>query len=126
VPSLVEQVGRAGLRVELVVEGRQAALPAGVDLSAYRIIQEALTNAVKHSGADRARVLVCYGPDDLRLQVEDEGRAGGAGAPDGRVGQGLVGMRERVNLFGGELRAGPGPDGGFAVDARIPIGTVGP
>ena len=125
VPSLVEQVGRAGLQVELVVEGTEAALPAGVDLSAYRIVQEALTNAVKHSGAGRARILVRYGPDDLRLRVVDEGRAGGAAAPGGRVGQGLVGMRERVNLFGGELHAGPGPDGGFTVDARIPIGTAG-
>src|SRR5215216_5109488 len=120
VPSLVEQVGRAGLQVELVVEGAEAPLPAGVDLSAYRIVQEALTNAVKHGGAGRARVLVRYGPDDLRLRVVDEGRAGRAAAPGGRVGQGLVGMRERVNLFGGELQAGPGPDGGFTVDARIP------
>jgi signal transduction histidine kinase len=128
VPSLVEQVGRAGLQVELVVEGTQAPLPAGVDLSAYRIVQEALTNAVKHSGAGRARVLVRYGPEDLRLRVVDEGRAGRAAAPGKRVGQGLVGMRERVNLFGGELHAGPGPgpDGGFTVDARIPIGTAGP
>jgi len=137
VPSLVEQVGRAGLRVELVVEGTRAPLPAGVDLSAYRIVQEALTNAVKHGGAGRARVLVRYGPDDLRLQVVDEGRAGGDGSvsasgrrstdSDRQVRRsGLVGMRERVNLFGGELHTGPGPDGGFTVDARIPIGTVGP
>ena len=76
VPSLVEQVGRAGLRVELVVEGTEAPLPAGVDLSAYRIVQEALTNAVKHSGSGRARVLVRYGADDLRLEIRDEGPAG--------------------------------------------------
>ena len=124
-PSLVEQVGRAGLQVELVVEGAEAPLPAGVDLSAYRIVQEALTNAVKHSGGGRARVLVRYGPDDLRLRVVDEGRAGRAAAPGKRVGQGLVGMRERVNLFGGELRAGPAPDGGFTVDARLPIEGAG-
>ncbi len=142
VPSLVEQVGRAGLRVELVVEGAQEPLPAGVDLSAYRIVQEALTNAVKHAGPGRARVLVRYGEDDLQLQVHNEAAdppAAGSGVEppsaaagpfrpeDSRVGDGqvrrsgLVGMRERVHLFGGELHAGPGPDGGFTVDARLPI-----
>jgi signal transduction histidine kinase len=136
VPSLVEQVGRAGLRVELVVEGTRAPLPAGVDLSAYRIVQEALTNAVKHGGAGRARVLVRYGPDDLRLLISNEVAGGdGSESASGRRStdsdrqvrrSGLVGMRERVNLFGGELHTGPGPDGGFTVDARIPIGTVGP
>jgi signal transduction histidine kinase len=131
VPSLVEQVGRAGLRVELVVEGTEAALPPGIDLSAYRIIQEALTNAVKHGGSGRARVLVRYGADALQLQIRDEGRpAGGNGAPverrpDAAQGRGLLGMRERVNLFGGELHVGPGPDGGFSVDARLPIGEAG-
>ena len=127
VGSLVEQVGRAGLRVELVVEGPEAPLPAGVDLSAYRIVQEALTNAVKHAGPGRARVLVRYGEHDLEVQVRDEGGAGPALArPEGgRAGQGLVGMRERVNLFGGELRAGPGPGGGFTVDARLPLKAPG-
>src|SRR5918994_3276081 len=82
--SLVEQVGRAGLRVELVVEGPEAPLPAGVDLSAYRIVQEALTNAVKHAGPGRARVLVRYGEHDLEVQVRDEGGAGPALArPEG-------------------------------------------
>ena len=121
--ALVEQVGRAGLRVELMVEGTETPLPAGVDLSAYRIVQEALTNAVKHAGPGRARVLVRYGEHDLEVQVRDEGRsAGGNGSPAGGVrGRGLVGMRERVNLFGGELRAGPGPGGGFTVDARLPL-----
>jgi signal transduction histidine kinase len=135
VPSLVEQVGRAGLRVELVLEGAQVALPAGVDLSAYRIVQEALTNAVKHSGAGRARVLVRYGERDLELRIENGvGSASGRQSRDsdrqtrrsGRSGRGLLGMKERVNLFGGELRAGPGPDGGFTVDARLPIRTAGP
>jgi signal transduction histidine kinase len=127
VGSLVEQVGRAGLRVELVVEGTEAPLPAGVDLSAYRIVQEALTNAVKHAGPGRARVLVRYGEHDLEVQVRDEGGNGPALArpAGGRPGQGLVGMRERVNLFGGELRAGPGPGGGFTVDARLPLRTPG-
>jgi signal transduction histidine kinase len=127
VGSLVEQVGRAGLRVELVVEGPEAPLPAGVDLSAYRIVQEALTNAVKHGGPGRARVLVRYGEHDLEVQVRDEGGRGPALArpAGGRAGQGLVGMRERVNLFGGELHAGPGPDGGFTVDARLPLRAPG-
>jgi signal transduction histidine kinase len=148
VPSLVEQVGRAGLRVELVVEGEPAPLPAGVDLSAYRIVQEALTNAVKHGGSSRARILVRYGADDLRLEVHNEGPAGsgdvgpgGNGVESafgrrpgdsgrqvrrpGRPGRGLVGMRERVNLFGGELHAGPRPEGGFAVAARLPTGEAG-
>jgi len=129
VPSLVEQVGRAGLEVELVVEGEKVPLPAGVELSAYRIVQEALTNAVRHAGPGRARVLVRYGERDLELTVRDEGGAGGAapaGAPPTRSGQGLVGMRERVSLFGGELHAGPGPDGGFTVAARLPLGAPGP
>jgi signal transduction histidine kinase len=135
VPALVEQVGRAGLRVELVVEGEPTPLPAGVDLSAYRIVQEALTNAVKHSGSGRARVLVSYGSDELRLQVVDDGKGSESALgrrPDDsdrqirRSGRGLVGMRERVALFEGELRAGPGPDGGFTVDARLPIGAPGP
>jgi signal transduction histidine kinase len=146
VPSLVEQVGRAGLRVELVVEGAQVPLPAGVDLSAYRIVQEALTNAVKHGGPGRARVLVRYGEDALRLQVHNEAAdppaaRNGVEPPSAAAGpfrpaasplgdrqvrrSGLVGMRERVHLFGGELHAGPGPDGGFTVDARLPIGDQG-
>jgi signal transduction histidine kinase len=143
VRSLVEQVGRAGLEVELVVEGTQAPLPAGVDLSAYRIVQEALTNAVKHGGSGRARVLVRYGPDDLELRiqngVEPPSAAAGPFRPaespvgsdrqdhrSGRAGRGLVGMRERVSLFGGELHAGPAPGGGFSVDARLPLRTSGP
>jgi signal transduction histidine kinase len=132
VPSLVEQVGRAGLEVELVVEGTEAALPAGIDLSAYRIIQESLTNAVKHGGPGRAVVLVRYGDHDLELRVWDEGRPedGNGSPPQGRSrtepGRGLLGMRERVRLFGGELRAGPEPDGSFTVTARIPMGSVGP
>jgi signal transduction histidine kinase len=139
VPSLVEQVGRAGLRVELVVEGTEAALPPGVDLSAYRIVQEALTNALRHGGPGRARVLVRYGADDLRLQISNEAAADNglesasgrqptdSDRPDRWSGRsGLLGMQERVNLFGGELRAGPGPDGGFTVVARLPIGDQGP
>jgi signal transduction histidine kinase len=123
VPILVEQVRRAGLPVELTVEGEPRPLPAGVDLSAYRIVQEALTNAVKHAGPGRALVVVRYGERDLELQVSDDGRGGPAGGNG--AGQGLLGMRERVNLFGGELHAGPLPAGGFRVAARLPIGTGG-
>jgi signal transduction histidine kinase len=135
VPSLVEQVGRAGLQVELVVEGTEAALPAGVDLSAYRIVQEALTNALRHGGAGPARVLVRYGEHDLELRIENglesasgrrQGDSDRQDGRSGRSGQGLIGMRERVNLFGGDLRAGPGPNGGFTVEARLPIGAAGP
>ena len=132
VPSLVEQVGRAGLQVELVVEGTEAALPPGIDLSAYRIVQEALTNALRHGASGQARVLVRSGERDLELQIHNgvESASGRRqGASDRHVrrsGRGLLGMRERVRLFGGELRAGPEPDGSFTVTARIPFGTVGP
>ncbi|RJL31858.1 sensor histidine kinase [Bailinhaonella thermotolerans] len=197
-PDLVEQVRRAGLGVELTVEGEAVPLPAGLDLSAYRIVQEALTNTLKHADASQARVRVRYRPRELRITVHDVRRAGAARAapegnaptargddepgayerrnghePDGerrngrelddlddaerngreppgarrngrelniagrdgrefdgargdgrerRGGHGLVGMRERAQLFGGTLTAGPGADGGFVVDARLPIG----
>jgi signal transduction histidine kinase len=117
-PVLMEQVRRAGLEVELEVEGEPRPLPPGMDLSAYRIVQEALTNAVRHAGPGRARVLVRYGDGEVRLEVRDDG----VGARSGNgAGHGLVGMRERVNLFGGDLDAGPRPDGGFAVTARLPL-----
>jgi signal transduction histidine kinase len=128
VAALVEQVRQAGFPVELVVEGEPGPLPPGVDLSAYRIVQEALTNTMKHAGPSRARVLVRYGTDDVELQVTDDGRGlpGGDRAEPGSLpqGHGLLGMRERVNLFGGELRAGPGPGGGFTVTARLPLEAV--
>jgi signal transduction histidine kinase len=122
-PALAEQVSGAGLAVELVVEGERVSLPAGMELSAYRIVQEALTNAVKHAGASRARVLVGYGERELRIEVRDDGR--GVDGQDGHGGHGLIGMRERVHLFGGELSAGPGPQGGFVVAARLPLGGGG-
>ena len=132
VPSLVERLGRAGLEVELVVEGAEAALPPGIDLSAYRIVQEALTNALRHGASGRARVLVRYGERDLELRVWNEGSpAQGNGSPPvaepaTAPGRGLLGMQERVRLFGGELRAGPGPGGDFTVDARLPLQVPGP
>jgi signal transduction histidine kinase len=121
--TLVAQVKEAGLPVELTVEGEPTALPPGVDLSAYRIVQEALTNALKHAGPATACVLVRYGSEDLEVEVTDTGRrpAGGDGA-----GHGLVGMRERVTLFGGQLEAGRRGEGGFVVRARLPLASERP
>ena len=117
-PELVEQVRQSGLPVELSVEGRPLTLPAGVDLSAYRIVQEALTNALKHAGPAHAWVSVRYADDDVEIEVENDGQTDGAG--DGG-GHGLVGMRERVALCGGELHSGPRPGGGFKISARLPV-----
>lgn len=117
---LVRDVGAAGLTVDLRVQGDPAPLPPGLDLSAYRIVQEGLTNSLKHSGADHAEVTVDYAPDELRLQVLDHG-GGDRAASDGH-GHGLVGIRERVKLFGGQMTAGPAPGGGFLVRARLPRG----
>ena len=117
-PELVEQVRQSGLPVELSVEGRPVKLPAGVDLSAYRIVQEALTNALKHAGPAHAWVSVRYAEDDVQIQVENDGQTDGAS--DG-AGHGLVGMRERVALCGGELHSGPRPGGGFRISARLPV-----
>jgi signal transduction histidine kinase len=116
--ALAAQVREAGLPVELSVEGEPIELPPGVDLSAYRIVQEALTNALKHAGPTSARVVVRYGKDDLELEIADTGA--GAVASDGE-GHGLVGMRERVSLYGGRLEAGPRDGGGFGVRARLPL-----
>ncbi|MDT0215101.1 sensor histidine kinase [Rothia sp. ARF10] len=115
---LISDVGAAGLDVRLEVVGEPGALPPGLDLSAYRILQESLTNSLRHSGAGTAEVTLDYGDDALRLEVRDHGRPD----PDGADGQGhgLVGIRERVKLFGGEMSAGPAPGGGFLVRARLP------
>jgi signal transduction histidine kinase len=118
-PRLAKQVCEAGLPVELLVEGERRELPAGIELSAYRIVQEALTNALKHAGDARAEVHVRYGPDSLELEIVDDGAAGAAVATTG--GHGLVGMQERVALYGGRLDAGRRPSGGFAVRVLLPI-----
>jgi signal transduction histidine kinase len=115
---LVERVREAGVEVELEVGGEHRPLPPGVDLAAYRIVQEALTNVIKHAGPARATVAVRYGERELEVEVRDDGR--GASASDGR-GHGLVGMRERAALYGGQLDAGPAPGGGYAVRARLPV-----
>lgn len=122
--SLVAQVSQAGVPVELAVEGEPRVLPAGVDLSVYRIVQEALTNTLKHGGPSaRARVIIRYREHDLEVEVVDDGRgiAARPEEPDVIQGQGLVGMRERAALFGGELRAGPRTGGGYSVLARLPL-----
>jgi signal transduction histidine kinase len=121
--GLLAEVGKAGLAVKLRVNGTRPQLPAGVDLSAYRIVQEALTNVVKHAGSARAQVVVGYGDQDVTVEVIDDGRGAATAAGDGRAGtgHGLIGMRERVQAFGGDLEVGPGPDGGFRVAARLPL-----
>jgi signal transduction histidine kinase len=116
--GLVEQVGRAGLPVRLTVEGDAVPLPRAVDLSAYRILQEGLTNSLKHAKASRAEVTVRYGAEDLQLEVRDDGV--GAPSSDG-LGHGLVGIQERVKIYGGEMSAGPGAGGGFVLHARLPL-----
>jgi signal transduction histidine kinase len=116
--SLADEVGRAGLPVRLHVEGEAGPLPRAVDLSACRIVQEGLTNALKHAGASHADVTVRYETDELRLEVRDDGV--GTASTDG-LGHGLVGIRERVTIFGGEMSAGTAPEGGFLLTARLPL-----
>jgi signal transduction histidine kinase len=119
-PVLAERVGSAGMPVTIAVEGCARPLPAGVDLSAYRIVQEALTNALRHAGRATANVGVTYGADTIELRISDDG----SGTADGQSGgHGLAGMRERVRLFGGTLEAGPGAAGGFCVRAVLPTGS---
>jgi signal transduction histidine kinase len=116
-------VRATGLPVELSVEGTPRELPPGVDVSAYRIVQEALTNALTHAGPSRARVAVRYTSDELRLEIMDDGA--GCGEPEAG-GHGVVGMRERVSIFGGELTAGPRPEGGYLLHARLPLDSARP
>jgi signal transduction histidine kinase len=124
VDQLARRAREAGLPVELHVDGEPAPLPAGVDLAAYRVVQEALTNALKHAGAARAEVVVGYRPHEVLVEVSDDGRGPGAnGASADSGGHGLVGMRERVALYGGELEAGRRRGGGFLVRARLPVGS---
>jgi len=116
--SLLADVGRAGLPVELHLEGRPYPLPRGVDLSAYRIVQEGLTNALKHAHASDADVFVRYRPDEVEIEVRDNG--GGVVVGDG-LGHGLVGIRERVKIYGGEMTARTEPEGGFVLSTRLPV-----
>ena len=120
VDQRVDQSRTAGLPVELVIAGERRELPAIVDLAAYRIVQEALTNIRTHAGPAHARVELRYTDDALALEVTDDGHAAGQ-AGNGGGGRGLVGMRERVALVGGRLEAGPRPGGGFRVAAVLPL-----
>jgi signal transduction histidine kinase len=126
--SLLVEVAKAGLGVRLRVEGKPSPLPAGIDLSAYRIVQEALTNVVKHAGPARAQVTIRYHDQEVMVEVTDDGRGVTAPTGDGRarVGHGLIGMRERVQVFGGDLEIGPHPGGGFRVAARLPLAADQP
>jgi signal transduction histidine kinase len=120
---LVTQAARAGVRVEVSWRGQRRPLPPDIDRSAYRIIQEAVTNVVRHSGADACRIDIGFDQDGMVIEITDEGRGGGAGAggvtgPEG--GFGLLGMRERVAMLSGQFSAGPLASGGFRVAARLP------
>jgi signal transduction histidine kinase len=120
---LAGQVRAAGLLVDVRVEGRPFPLPSGVDMAAYRIVQEALTNTLKHARASRAAVLVRYGPTGVVLDVSDDGHGPAGGGAGGR---GIIGMRERAALYGGYLWAGPAPGVGFRVYAHLPVGPAPP
>ena len=117
--SLVDDVRAAGLPVRLEIRGTPIALPPGLDLSAYRILQEGLTNALKHARASQAEVEVQYSATELRLEVRDDGPGGPS--PDAGVGHGLVGIRERVRIFGGGMTAGTVRTGGFVLRAQLPL-----
>jgi signal transduction histidine kinase len=118
IERLVRHARDRGLPVELSIEGDPVELPTGIDLTAYRLVQEGLTNAIKHARAQQAEVVIRYENGHVELTVSDDGRGGGDG---GGSGHGLVGMRERVHVYGGELDAGPRPEGGFRLRARLPV-----
>lgn len=120
--ALIRSWTDAGLEVELTVQGDLSQLPPGIDLAAYRVVQEALTNTFKHAGPARATVSLVLGPAELRIEVIDDGR-GAAATPPTTPGHGLVGMHERVALYGGRVDTGPRAGGGFAVRATLPLGT---
>jgi signal transduction histidine kinase len=126
--SLLAEVSKAGLAVKLRVNGTRPPVPAGVDLSAYRIVQEALTNVVKHAGPAHAQVTIGYRDQDVTVEVTDDGQGAVISGSDGQAGSGhgLIGMRERVAAFGGELEVGPRPGGGFRVAARLPLAAEQP
>ncbi|HVU76416.1 MAG TPA: histidine kinase [Gaiellaceae bacterium] len=117
---LVEQVREAGLDVAVEVVGEPSRLAPGVELTVYRVVQEGLTNALKHSGAATARVTIRHAPDGVRVEVADDG--GGASASAGPGGHGLIGIRERIELYGGSLESGRrAPGGGWVLEARLPL-----
>jgi signal transduction histidine kinase len=118
--GLLKELGRAGLPVRLSIAGEQFPLPGGVDISAYRIVQEGLTNVLKHAQATEAEVALNYAPDQLSIEVRDNGRGAGNGNGNGN-GHGLVGIQERVRLYDGEMTAGTRADGGFLLEARLAL-----
>ncbi|MFB7468889.1 sensor histidine kinase [Streptomyces sp. NPDC056224] len=118
VEQLAATTTAAGVRVEVRWQGRRRPLPADIDLAAFRIVQESVTNAVRHSGADSCQVRLDYLDDELTVEVSDRGRGGGTNTD---TGYGLIGMRERVALLHGNFTAGPRPGGGFLIAARLPI-----
>jgi signal transduction histidine kinase len=120
--GLLDDVRAAGLAVRLQIYGEPVALPPGLDLSAYRIVQEGLTNTLKHAHAREAEVDVEYGPRDVRVEVRDDGRGTSAG---NGLGHGLVGIGERVKIYGGDMSAGVSPAGGFVLSARLPLDGAG-
>jgi signal transduction histidine kinase len=122
--GLIDRVRETGLMVQLWIEGEPRTLSPGVDLAVYRLVQEALTNTLKHAGPQaRAWVRIHYAAQGVNVEIEDDGRGAAAGLPANgeNPGHGLVGMRERVALYGGELRIGPRTGGGFEVRARFPL-----
>jgi signal transduction histidine kinase len=129
--SLIERVSSAGLPVELHIEGARRDLPPGLDLAAYRVVQEALTNVIKHADRAPTSVRLGYRPGELRIDVADNGRPPGGRGPGGpppggpETGRGLIGLRERIELYGGMLDAGPRPGGGWRVRACIPLRAAG-
>ncbi len=120
IEDLVASLRSAGMPIELRIEGEPVRLPPGVDVSAFRIIQEALTNALKHAGPARAVVTLRYLPTDVELEIRDDGAGNGNG---GGSRHGLAGIRERVAIYGGEVESGRQPEGGYAVRARLPLGS---
>ena len=120
--DLVSKANAAGIEVSAHIEGDSRTLPAGTDLVAFRIVQEALTNVARHAGPSRATVVISYGAN-LVVQVEDDGRGVPGGTTAGS-GNGIAGMRERAVALGGSLEAGPKPGGGFRVVARLPLPAV--
>jgi len=116
-PELVDRIRRTGMVVDLRVEGEAGALAPGVDLAVFRVAQEALTNALKHSGSAAVAMTLRYRPTDIEIEVIDDGRPPATSAE----GFGLIGMRERVGLYGGSLDAGPRPGGGYGVLATLPL-----
>jgi signal transduction histidine kinase len=121
IDELVARLTGTGLPVDVTVEGEPFELPPGIDVSAYRIVQEALTNALKHAGPARAHVIVRYSPEELELEVLDDGAGSGNG---GGSGHGLAGLRERVAVYGGQLESGRRAEGGYALRARLPLGSA--